>query len=277
MIKRSVNECPEARSDRLLTETVGDELVIFDGETNEAHALKPLAAAVFAAADGHTSISQLAVVASARLGEEVEVSQVDAALTELEDAGLLLESEASGISRRHLLQVGGAVAAGALVSSALVPAVAAASTTSCLPTTPGNLCQISQFGVIVKDSTGHYYAYTGTVTGAGSGSGSVVSSPTCVTSVTLGGKSQCHCIHDGSSTPFGYSLSACPSSPAVLDFTSGISGIAVDVATGYKLVGWFAHQGSCCYGLETSCSDKTGCVQITDICSVISKGCDPCV
>lgn len=272
MTKRSVNECPEARSNRLLTERVGDELVIFDGETNEAHALKPLAAAVFAAADGHTSISELAVMASVQLGEEVEVSEVDAALTELEDAGLLVESELSAISRRHLLQVGGAVAAGALVSSALVPALAAASTTACEPTVTGSLCQISQFGVIVKDGAGHYYAYTGSV----SGGGTVVSSPACVTSVSLGGTSQCHCFHN-KTNPYGYTLSACPSSPAVLSFQSGSSGIAVEIASGYTLVGWFAHQGTCCYGLETTgCGGKTGCVQISNVCSVISKGCNPC-
>jgi hypothetical protein len=259
----------------LLTEHVGDELVIFDSETNEAHALKPLAAAVFEAADGRTSIVDLAASSGAKLGRKVEISDLEAALTELESVGLLSAARVSdGVSRRRLLEVGGVAAAGVLVSSALVPAYAAASTTACLPTTGGTLCQISQFGVIVKDASGNYYAYTGTVTG--SGTGSTVSSPTCVTSVSLGGVSQCHCFHNNSS-PYGYTLSACPTSPAVISFNSGASGIAVEVASGYTLVGWFAHQGTCCYGLETSCSGKTGCVQITDVCTVIAQSCNPCV
>src|SRR4029077_4810535 len=140
--KRSMNGFPEARSHGLLTENVGDELVIFDSESSEAHALKPLAAAVFAGSDGNTAPSELAAIASKKLAQAVDVPQVEEALAELEDLGLLVDSEASGISRRHLLQVGGVAVAGALVTSTLVPAIAAASTTC-------DISGLSQFGILV--------------------------------------------------------------------------------------------------------------------------------
>ena len=265
MTKRSANGCPEARGDGLLTEAVGDELVIFDTETNEAHALKPLAAAVFAACDGSTPAAELAARVSAKLERVVDVADVDAAVLELEETGLMVDSGAvSGISRRRMLQVSGVAAAGVLVTSAVVPAYAAASTTSCQPTTQGSFgCQISQFGVIVQDQNGNYYAYVAAV-----GSGSFWAA-SCTSSLTLGGTSQTNCFHNNVD-PYGYPLSPCPSQPGVLGFNVGASGIAVDLAPYYTLVGWFAHQGTTCYGLElTGFTTTGGCVQITNVCNVI--------
>lgn len=242
MTKQSVNECPEARSDGLLTEHVGDELVIFDAETNEAHALKPLAAAVFAAADGHASIAELATSTSASLGREVQISDVETALSELSSVGLLCDSEsADGVSRRRLLQVGGAVAAGALVTSALVPAYAAASTT----------CQISglsQFGILIFDGT-NYFFVVGAL--AGKGPGAVV---TGGCSTDFGGNSGGNgsngvCWH-GLTTLDGHALTACTSYTESISFTVSSSGteLIYTLPTGTSLVAWWGHNGSLCAG-----------------------------
>lgn len=237
MTKRSLNECPEARSEGLLTENVGDELVIFDSETNEAHALKPLAAAVFAAADGNTSIEDLAALASITLGDEASVLDVEAVLTELEDSGLLVESESGGISRRRLLQVGGVAAAGAFVSSALVPALAAASTQYCLDNS------LSQFAVLITNGVSNYL-----IVDAVSANGAV----TCNTNV--GGNSRSNQSCNPSMNPLPstisvngtpYTLSACQASvTSGVTFTATATSVSFSLPAGYTLVAWWAHGGS---------------------------------
>lgn len=238
MIKGSGNECPTARSEGLLTELVGDELVIFDGATNEAHALKPLAAAVFAAADGATPVSELASAASLRLGHDVAVSQVEGALEELESAALLEGSEAShGISRRHLLQVGGAAAAGVLVSSALVPALAAASTQYCQDDS------LSQFAVLITNGTSNFL-----IVDAVAANGAI----SCNTNVGGSSNSNQHCNPTMNPLPStitvggtSYTLSACNSTvTAGVTFTATASSVSFALPTGYTLVAWWAHGGS---------------------------------
>lgn len=114
---------PKARTADLITERVGDELVVYDGKSSEAHCLSALASAVFVAADGKTSTADLAAIASRKLNEPVDVPAVEQALAELEDRGLV---EPGGISRRGFMQrsaaVGGAVVAGSLVTSVVTPA-----------------------------------------------------------------------------------------------------------------------------------------------------------
>ena len=51
---------PAARSDGLLIEPVGDETVIYDTRSKEAHCLKPLAAIVFERSDGHATVGEIA-------------------------------------------------------------------------------------------------------------------------------------------------------------------------------------------------------------------------
>jgi len=124
MTKRT-NTFPKARTDDLITERVGGELVVYDGQTSEAHCLSAIASAVFTAADGNTSPADLASIASAATNELVDVPQVEQALVELDERGLLLDDE-SGLSRRKFMQrsaaVGGAVVAGSLVTSVVTPA-----------------------------------------------------------------------------------------------------------------------------------------------------------
>ena len=254
MTKRSANGCPEARSDGLLTEAVGDELVIFDTETNEAHALKPLAAAVFAACDGSTPATELAAHVSAKLGRVVDVAEVDAAVVELEETGLLVDSEGvSGISRRRMLQVSGVAAAGVLVTSAIVPAYAAASTTVCAPTSSGSLsCGISEFVVVIQQNgTNNYFwlkltpnsASTGYETACGGGSFFTICQGSNKISSYNGYPLQSACL-------LGVTL------------TVGSSGIAVEVPSGYTLVAWYYHNGQTCLLDQKPSSGTTGCIQI---------------
>jgi hypothetical protein len=134
---------PAARDEGLLVETVGDETVVYDLESKEAHCLKPLAATVFAHADGRTSAEELAALAGERLGEPVTESQVQEAILQLNATGLLDESlrvHNGGFSRRQMIGKG-AAAGGALVGATLITSVmapVASATQTVLP--PGACC-----------------------------------------------------------------------------------------------------------------------------------------
>lgn len=116
----------KARADGLVTERVGDELVVYDSQTSEAHCLHPLAAAVFTAADGQSSPAAITASVSAQLGDRFEVEHIEMALAELEDRGLVSVPVASGISRRSFMQrsaaVGGVAFAGTMITSVVAPA-----------------------------------------------------------------------------------------------------------------------------------------------------------
>ena len=66
------------------------------------------------------------MLASAELNERIDVDHVERALAELEDRGLVVSPEPSGLSRRGFMQrsaaVGGVVVAGSLVTSVVTPA-----------------------------------------------------------------------------------------------------------------------------------------------------------
>lgn len=248
MTTRSVTECPEARSAGLLTEQVGDELVIFDGETNEAHALKPLAAAVFAAADGATTTAGLAVIASTKLGQVVEVADVEVALAELDERSLLVDADPIGISRRRMLQVSGAAAAGVLVTSAVAPAFAAAASSHCNSnpgSAPGGW---SDMAILFTDGHGHYYQAKWDGPN---------NAPDCGT-FALGG-----C---GSNwPPSGYTVTLLSSCPTGLTFSFGQSAgtVKVNMPAGYTLVGYMVHNGTYgCSRFVTCNTGNTGCVTI---------------
>ena len=119
---------PLARSEGIVTEELGDELVAYVEATQTAHALSKDAASVWRQCDGHSS----AVDIARRLGlDEARVAQ---ALDELSGAELIEEPE--GISRRALYKRTaklGAAALGAplIYSVAIRPTSAHASTPPC--------------------------------------------------------------------------------------------------------------------------------------------------
>jgi hypothetical protein len=134
---RQHRKLPVARDEGLLVEHVGDETVVFDADTKEAHCLSTLAAVVFDSSDGRTSVDELAVIASERLGEQVEAERVLDALAQLEERDLMEPRAPSevGHTRRSMIRktavVSGAVAATPLISSILAPASYAATTPGC--------------------------------------------------------------------------------------------------------------------------------------------------
>ena len=112
---------PVARSERLLVEAVGDETVIYDQDTQVAHALKPLAAAVFGYADGSNTAVEIAELAGYRLGSAVSEADVRDAIAQLAELSLIEAPEPSGVSRRTALKVFAATGAGAaLITSGRV-------------------------------------------------------------------------------------------------------------------------------------------------------------
>jgi hypothetical protein len=123
MTGRSV--LPRPRSEGLVVERVGDETVVYDVRTKEAHCLKPLAALVFGAGDGETTVEQ----AAQRAGVEPEA--VIDAVGQLQRLGLLdvplvvLEDEGSRVSRRDMLRKAGYAGAAAAAAAPLITSIAA--------------------------------------------------------------------------------------------------------------------------------------------------------
>ena len=135
----SASARPTARVSRILTEHVGDELVIYDAESHDAHCLQSEAAAVWRCCDGGSTAADIAT----RL--EMDLSIVISALDELERRGLLDQpvETRDGYSRREatvkFARVGAAVAgAGALIYTVGIGPPSAAA--SCIKSgvDPGN-------------------------------------------------------------------------------------------------------------------------------------------
>src|SRR3954452_24391914 len=128
---------PVARKEGLLVEPVGDETVVYDAETKEAHCLSSLTAAVFAHCDGDTTIEELTSVTAERLGEPVEASRVLDALAQLEERELMAvpAKARDDLSRRDMLRrsaaAAGGVAIAPLITSVVAPNAIAANSATC--------------------------------------------------------------------------------------------------------------------------------------------------
>jgi hypothetical protein len=117
-----------ARVDGIISEPVGEELVVYDGDNQSAHALSAAAAAVWVLCSGERSLDQIA-------GElHIDLEIVQQALRELGDCGLLADdlTVKHGYSRREAAARFAKVAAATLsvpliYSVAISPATAAAS------------------------------------------------------------------------------------------------------------------------------------------------------
>lgn len=123
---------PLARTDELVVEHAGDEVLIYDERTAAAHCLSTTAASVWRASDGRTTVEEL----STKL--QLDRETVVAALAQLEECELLDVPQLDGITRRdatmRLAKVGAAAAVvGPLISSIAAPTPAlAASQAACL-------------------------------------------------------------------------------------------------------------------------------------------------
>lgn len=111
---------PRARRDRLLEETVGEELLLYDRDSHTAHCLSPIAACVWRHCDGERNVAELAVVAG------VSEDLVADALHELREKNLLaaepelMRNTVAGVSRRE------AIVRGARYGAAAVPLIVSA-------------------------------------------------------------------------------------------------------------------------------------------------------
>jgi hypothetical protein len=129
---------PEARTDKLLTTELEDEVVVYDPARKQAHSLNRTAVAVWHHSDGETSLAELRRRVEAEIGVPVSEATVWLALRKLERAHLLVEKlgSAEPMTRRQVLSKGGRLGAAAMVATPIIlsanvlPAAAALSVCS---------------------------------------------------------------------------------------------------------------------------------------------------
>ena len=128
---------PRARTNRLVTRDLGDELLVYDLERHKAYCLNRVAMEVFRHCDGETTIPDMARRIGNALGLTVDEQAVRLGLVRLEKAHLLDSPVAQILhtSRREMLRTLGRAAAVVvpLVTAITVPTSAQAQATGCLP------------------------------------------------------------------------------------------------------------------------------------------------
>ena len=125
----SLNQYPRARTNDLIVSTVGSDLLLFDATSQHLHHLQRDAAAVWQAADGSRSVTDLADLTCL---SEVDIHQI---LGRLAEAGLLetardRQTPRSRVDRRRVLGRAGLAAA---VISISAPLAAQAQSATCVP------------------------------------------------------------------------------------------------------------------------------------------------
>jgi DNA-binding transcriptional regulator YhcF (GntR family) len=115
---------PVGRRVDLVVEDIGDEVLVYDQRSDQAHCLGSVAGRVWRACDGATTVEQL----STRLG--LEEATTERALDELEQCGLLETGLPGGVTRREaaarIAKVGAAAASAPLIYSIAAPTPALA-------------------------------------------------------------------------------------------------------------------------------------------------------
>jgi hypothetical protein len=127
------NTLPKARTEEIVIQEFGDETLVYDIGTDKAHHLNETVSMVFKNCDGRTSYADLSDTLKDKLEIDIEDDFIWLALSELEKANLLENTESSssatGISRRDVLVRYGSIAAAFPIVMSLVapPAVQAQS------------------------------------------------------------------------------------------------------------------------------------------------------
>jgi hypothetical protein len=127
---------PRRRSDALLTERVGDEVVVLDERSGQAHCLTARVVTVWDLCDGSHGVARIGQLAGFPDGEAAGAL---AALCELE----LLEPEPDEplrLTRRTVARRAIQAGAGAIVLSAVIPAAAAAASGTVPVCSPSTNC-----------------------------------------------------------------------------------------------------------------------------------------
>jgi hypothetical protein len=121
---------PRARTDELVLEELGGELLVYDLRTDAAHCLDAQAAAVWRACNGEATVSDIAAATG------IPRDGVEHALRGLADRDLM-DGAADHHSRREavklVLTVGAAGAAIPVIRSIVAPTAAQAGSVSCFP------------------------------------------------------------------------------------------------------------------------------------------------
>ena len=127
---------PLARTDRLLTETLDGELLVYDLDGDLASHLNRTAALVWRNCDGRRTVEDLVTVVQAELGDTADEDVVLMALDSLSERGLITsgyeerDGQAVALSRRRFFRRVGVIGAMAVnapvVYSAIIPPAAAA-------------------------------------------------------------------------------------------------------------------------------------------------------
>jgi hypothetical protein len=136
---------PRARQRGLIVRELDGELLIYDRERDQAHALTGTAAAVWKACDGLTTVEDMIGTLPLTLGKPIDEYSIYRALAELSKQQLLEDrvmdpGVRAGISRRNmLLKTAGAAAAIPLITSLGVDS-AFAQTSGCPTTCPSTGC-----------------------------------------------------------------------------------------------------------------------------------------
>ena len=135
-----MDDRPKAKTERVVSERIDDELVVYDGARHTAHCLSSDVASVWELCDGRASQHELAQ----RLA--LDPATVERAVNALSESGLLDETPAAAkreYSRREaaarLAKAGGAAFAAPLIYSVAIPSMAAAisPTPACGSQAPG--------------------------------------------------------------------------------------------------------------------------------------------
>ncbi|HZU12923.1 MAG TPA: PqqD family protein [Chloroflexota bacterium] len=121
-------QMPRARTQMLLTQPVGSELVVYDQSRHHAHRLNEVAAFVWSHCDGRTPVAEVVAELSEAMTLRANEDVVLTALAQLEKANLL--DNGGGMrdtTFRNVALAAGAIAVLApIVESLLVPEPAAA-------------------------------------------------------------------------------------------------------------------------------------------------------
>jgi hypothetical protein len=117
---------PKARSSELVIQTVGDETLVYDLNSNEAHCLNETAALVWSKCNGRLSIDDISKSFDEQNDRSTAAHLAQLAISQLSERGLLSEPAPEilfGINRRQMLRRIGAasVIAVPLIASIVAP------------------------------------------------------------------------------------------------------------------------------------------------------------
>jgi subtilisin family serine protease len=115
---------PLARKNRIFTENLPEEVILYDKSNHNIHCLNKMAAAIWENSDGSRTVDDLARILETKFGVPAGRDVVFQALQELEKADLM-ENANSVVSRPALTSRRGAVGKIALAGSALVTTIVA--------------------------------------------------------------------------------------------------------------------------------------------------------